>query len=158
MLFGVALLLFLNIEKLYSQQSPCLGYSNSTGICYDCNYTHFRSPNMTFDRLVYPTNCTIRKNLTRKLDIFVTTRNCTSAALCNGTELYPFDEINKAFWAAHVIANENNFTEINFYFLGSPHYVLRRNLPQVNFGYFRRTNSSISMQPCYCSFRNIKLK
>ena len=53
------------------------------------------------------------------------------------------------------MANIYSFSELNFFLLGAPHYILRNSLPSDNFPFFRRVNISIKIAPLRCTQKNI---
>ena len=155
MLLPIYFLLAQILESVEAQE-PCIDYNSSTNLCYDCAHDQYRAMDFIINQSIFLANCSLRKDAVLNLDVYISNEKCKPGTSCNGTESSPFDEISKAFFTIGNLANQYFASFVNFYFLGSPHYILRRNLPVVlPFGFFRHVNISMSMTPCFCSFKNI---
>ena len=157
MLVLLFLIISLNLFK-HTEAAPssCIDFNPVTGLCYDCSHDQYRPMDFILNQSIFLANCSSRNETPYIADIFISNEKCKAGAVCNGSANSPFDDISKAFFSIGNIANQHIASFVNFYFLGSPHYVLKKNLPALlPFGLFRRVNISMSMSPCFCSFQKL---
>lgn len=146
----IVVLCFLNLPLSISQ---CLGYLPSLNKCLTCSVGYY--PSLSKNQSVPPSYCKVRLGGVYRNNVYVTNQtNCTNN-ICNGTITNPFISLFNAFEAANTAADPYNYSEINFYLIGTPHYLLIKDLSVSLRQFFRRVNAKLYIGPLYCDVLNV---
>ncbi len=151
-LFIITLCLEAFTAQINEEYKKCIDYNNDSGLCLECSATYFRPLNSSPP--IHHSLCQPRERSTFKKTIYISPIGFCADS-CNGDEATPYQSIGKAFYALNEIVNSYYYSELHFLLRGGPHYIFRNSIPSEKFTFFRRINTSITISPLYCSYKDI---
>ena len=156
-LFSLYLKIFIIwIYFFHGAGAQCLFRSQTSGLCHDCSSEYSRDSGNP--DAIDPSVCKKRRKIepTSLIEVFVKNEVCSEGEPCDGTELFPFDSIEKALQEAHSQSNKLIESEVKLHLLGETHFVLKNSKWETTRRIFFGVNASVEIAPWVCEKKILK--
>jgi len=153
-LFYFLLILPLLFSLSSSQVCVAIDTTDPTQCSY-CGYQYFVNDQTLFASItLFPySTCALKTNIFYQKTVYVNpSATCT---VCDGSPASPFQNLYDAIISASFTASQYTSSQLDFYLLGSTHYITRNKILTTGPHMFKKINASISIQACLCSVANI---
>lgn len=147
-------LLLIIIDVIEAQYCIAIDASENKQCSY-CGYQYYVNDISLFatQNIFSLSTCAPKTNSNFAQNTYISSvTTCTTA--CDGTLANPYPNLYDAIISISFIASQYVSSQLNFYLLGSNHYITRNKIISGGAYLFKKLNSSISIQPYLCTTSN----
>ena len=147
------LLFFSSFLILYRAQTVCIAINSNENLqCSYCNYTFYVNDITLFasTSLFAIGNCVAKSNTTYPTQSIYIYPSSTCGSACDGSLNNPYPSLYTAIIQSSFIASQYNTSQIDYYLMGSTHYITASQIAVNGPHLFKKINAAITMQPYPC--------
>ena len=155
--FTISLHFFIKKVKCLSpnEDSVCAVLNEEIKMCGACGPKYYLRSQAI--RYFSPSDCAPHLNSTYTRTIYVSNKPCAAGVTCTGSKTLPYESLLTAWFTESQLATKYISSNLTFYLLGSPHFILKKhaNATMGSVFLFRQTPTFINVLPFYCSIERV---